>query len=221
VVVSGNGTFEWSTGEFANAIRIDMPGSYYVVAEAACGTDTAYFQVLVEDITAVASADPLIGDAPLTVTFQNETFNSQTQEWVFQQGDLSLIETAVYTFQGKGDYEVVLTAFTELGCEDRTSIFISVGACPFTLFVPNTFTPDNDNVNDQMKVIGNCIAQFEWHIYDRWGREVFFTKDPEVRWSGADASGYAIGDGEYPYWIQVLDSNGVTHRFSGSISVFR
>jgi hypothetical protein len=221
VVVSGNGSFEWSTGEFANTIRVDTPGNYYVVAEAACGTDTAFFQVLVQDITAIASADPLIGDAPLTVTFTNETFNSQTQEWVFQQGNVSLSETATYTFVDKGDYEVVLTAATDLGCEDRTTIFISVGACPFTLFVPNAFTPDNDNVNDQLMVIGNCILQFEWHIYDRWGREVFFTEDPRARWSVADVSGYAVEDGQYHYWIQVLDSNGDTHRFNGSISVFR
>ncbi|MDA0713953.1 MAG: gliding motility-associated C-terminal domain-containing protein, partial [Bacteroidetes bacterium] len=189
--------------------------------EASCGTDTAFFQVVVQDITAIASANPVLGDAPLTVTFGNETFNSQYQEWIFQQGAVSLSQTAIHTFQDKGEYEVVLIARPELGCEDRTTVLISVGACPFTLFMPNAFTPDGDDVNDQIKVLGNCIERFEWHIYDRWGREVFFTEDPGSRWSGADISGYAVADGEYPYWVQVLDSNGVTHRFTGSISVFR
>lgn len=221
VEVVGTGSFQWSTGEIANAIRIDSPGSYYVLAEASCGTDTAFFQVVVQDITAFASANPVLGDAPLTVTFGNETFNSQYQEWIFQQGAVSLSQTAIHTFQDKGEYEVVLIARTELGCEDRTTVLISVGACPFTLFMPNAFTPDGDDVNDQIKVLGNCIERFEWHIYDRWGREVFFTEDPGSRWSGADISGYAVADGEYPYWVQVLDSNGVTHRFTGSISVFR
>ncbi|MDA0973748.1 MAG: gliding motility-associated C-terminal domain-containing protein, partial [Bacteroidetes bacterium] len=221
VEVVGTGSFQWSTGEIANAIRIDSPGSYYVLAEASCGTDTAFFQVVVQDITAIASANPVLGDAPLTVTFDNETFNSQYQEWIFQQGAVSLSQTAIHTFQDKGEYEVVLIARTELGCEDRTTVLISVGACPFTLFMPNAFTPDGDDVNDQIKVLGNCIERFEWHIYDRWGREVFFTEDPGSRWSGADISGYAVADGEYPYWVQVLDSNGVTHRFTGSISVFR
>jgi gliding motility-associated-like protein len=221
VEVSGIGSFQWSTGEIVNAIRIDSPGSYYVLAEASCGTDTAFFQVVVQDITAIASANPVLGDAPLTVTFTNETFNSQFQEWIFQQGAVSLSQTAVHTFQDKGEYEVVLIARTELGCEDRTTVLISVGACPFTLFMPNAFTPDGDDVNDQIKMFGNCIERFEWHIYDRWGREVFFTEDTGSRWSGADISGYAVADGEYPYWVQVLDSNGVTHRFTGSISVFR
>jgi hypothetical protein len=76
-------------------------------------------------------------------------------------------------------------------------------------------------VNDQMKVEGQCVRAFEWHIFDRWGREVFFSQDKDARWSGADASGYAVSDGDYPYWVQILDSNGETHRFSGSITVLR
>ncbi|NNC82294.1 MAG: hypothetical protein HKN79_01855 [Flavobacteriales bacterium] len=221
VQVTGNGTFTWSDGAVADTQVFTQTGNYYVVAEAACGTDTAFFHIVTEEITAQAFADPIAGEAPLTVDFIDETANSLTSEWVFEQGQLSNSSQTSYTFLDEATYEVVLTVHSALGCESRTTVNIEVGACPFSLFVPSAFTPDGDGVNDQLRTVGNCIDRFEWTVYDRWGRQVFYTTDPDARWTGADRSGYAVSDGEYPYWIQVMDSNGVTHRVEGSIVVIR
>ncbi|NND94156.1 MAG: T9SS type B sorting domain-containing protein [Flavobacteriales bacterium] len=221
VQVSGTGSFIWSDGAMANSNAFSSTGNFYVVAEASCGVDTAFFEVFEQEISAQAFADPVLGDAPLSVNFSNETGNSSTVEWVFELGQVSSSDNASYTFLNEGDYEVSLTATTDLGCESSTNILISVGACPFALYIPSAFTPDGDGYNDHMIVQGNCIDQFEWHIFDRWGREIYFSIDPLERWNGADISGYAVLNGDYPYWIQVQDSNGVPHRFEGTITVIR
>ena len=221
VQVTGTGTFHWSDGAVANSQVFSETGEYYVYAEAACGTDTAFFQVLEEQIVAQAFVTPVLGEAPLEVVFTNETSNAVTVQWVFELGETGTGQEVSHTYEDSGDYLAQLQVTSALGCEDLLSIGISVGACPFTLYIPNTFTPDNDGVNDQITVQGECIRAFEWHIFDRWGREVFTSTDKEARWSGADISGYAVMNGDYPYWVQITDSNGETHRFMGSITVIR
>ena len=114
-----------------------------------------------------------------------------------------------------------MTVTSGLGCQDQANILISVGACPFSLYIPNAFTPDADGINDQITVLGDCLDSFEWHIFDRWGREVFFSTNIVERWNATDASGYAVSDGEYPYWLKVVDKNGEVHKFEGSITVLR
>jgi len=221
VIVSGTGTFQWSDGAIANSQLFSETGSYYVVADAACGTDTAYFDIYEENIQAQAFVNPLLGAAPLEVDFSNETSNAVTIKWIFGTGQNGFGEEVSHVYENEGNYTALLQVTSELGCKDEVQIHISVGACAFALYIPTAFTPDNDGVNDQLKVVGECIRKFEWHIFDRWGREIFFSEDRNSRWDGADVSGYAVLNGEYPYWVQVTDSNGETHRFNGSILLLR
>jgi gliding motility-associated-like protein len=57
---------------------------------------------------------------------------------------------------------------------------------PFLYFVPNTFSPNNDNLNEVFKPVlnGNDPAYYHFSIYDRWGVLIFETSDPEAGWNG-------------------------------------
>ncbi len=220
VEVNGTGFFTWSDGAVANAQVFDQTGNYFVTSTAECGTDTAFFTVTEESIFPQLFADPLLGPAPLEVEFSNETPNAETVFWVFEPDMTGYGDEVVYTFTNEGDIEVIMEVTSQLGCVARTTVMIGVGACPFVLYIPTAFTPDNDGFNDVLRVEGNCIESFEWHIYDRWGAEVFVSTDPSENWTGAGISGYAAL-GEYPYWLKVSDSNGEVHRFEGSITLLR
>jgi gliding motility-associated-like protein len=57
---------------------------------------------------------------------------------------------------------------------------------PFLYFVPNTFSPNNDNLNEVFKPVlnGNDPSYYHFAIYDRWGVLIFETSDPEAGWNG-------------------------------------
>lgn len=57
---------------------------------------------------------------------------------------------------------------------------------PFLYFVPNTFSPNNDNLNEVFKPVlnGNDPSYYHFAIYDRWGILIFETSDPEAGWNG-------------------------------------
>jgi len=57
--------------------------------------------------------------------------------------------------------------------------------CSCQVYVPNSFTPNGDGINDLFKPSISCELQFyEILIFDRWGREVFKSNDPKLAWSG-------------------------------------
>jgi gliding motility-associated-like protein len=54
-------------------------------------------------------------------------------------------------------------------------------------FVPNCFSPNDDGQNDVVQVFINEnyeIVSFEFSIFDRWGNEMFRTKNTEQGWNG-------------------------------------
>jgi gliding motility-associated-like protein len=96
---------------------------------------------------------------------------------------------------------------------------------PFTLFVPNGFSPNGDGINDVFKVSGNAIdfEEYEFSIFDRWGQVVFTSTSPEDAWTGEfnDGENY-VGNSSYQYRLTVKSVFETNHReYSGSILLFR
>ena len=66
--------------------------------------------------------------------------------------------------------------------------------CPYKLYMPNAFTPNNDLLNETFKGYGMGIVQFEMYIYDRWGEELFSTNDMNKGWDGTFKNQPCIAD---------------------------
>lgn len=79
--------------------------------------------------------------------------------------------------------------------------------------LPNVFTPNNDNKNDELVPRKNLfVNSINMKIYNQWGVLVFETKNPEIKWNGVDkTSGKKVSDGVYHYLCEVieLNSNGI------------
>ena len=79
--------------------------------------------------------------------------------------------------------------------------------CSDSLTVWNAISPNNDGKNDALVIEG--LQNFPNHtvyIYNRWGNEVFKTKDYQNDWSGT-WNGKDLPDGTYFYFIR-NDDNG-------------
>jgi gliding motility-associated-like protein len=66
--------------------------------------------------------------------------------------------------------------------------------------LPNVFTPNGDGTNDVFSIKDKfkayCDPEFSFTIYNRWGKKVFESKDPEFEWDGDGA-----GAGTYFYTL--------------------
>jgi len=84
-------------------------------------------------------------------------------------------------------------------------ISFEVEDCDIYVYVPNTFTPDGDELNQtfQPVITGENINSYALRIYNRWGQIVFFSEDYNVGWDGT-FNGQMVQDGIYT-WTIVLD----------------
>jgi gliding motility-associated-like protein len=71
------------------------------------------------------------------------------------------------------------------------------------IYAPNSFTPDNDGVNDVFMIKSSATEWMELTIFNRWGQIVFQTNDPNMPWDGSFSGGdYYCQDGVYQFRLK-------------------
>jgi gliding motility-associated-like protein len=74
------------------------------------------------------------------------------------------------------------------------------------LTVPNTFTPNGDGANDEFRVVYRSIKEFHMWVYNRWGKLVYKTDNPDKGWDG-NINGRPAAEGAYYYVIRALGTD--------------
>ena len=72
---------------------------------------------------------------------------------------------------------------------------------PMSLYIPNTFTPNGDGLNDTFGVAGEAIKDINIQIFNRWGQLIYETNDPEKGWDGR-LNGEYVPAGAYVYYLK-------------------
>lgn len=149
--------------------------------------------------------------------------------WTFGVGELlatSSQRNPQYEFPSDtaGSYSVMLVATNEVGCIDTTIQMLYVEE-EFLFYVPNSFTPNGDGINDIWKPKGNNIDPNSYHlqIFDRYGHLVFETRELEEGWDGdVDAGGYFGQNAVYVYRITAASATTLEEKeFKGHITLIR
>ena len=89
------------------------------------------------------------------------------------------------------------------------------------VFVPNTFSPNNDGVNDVFRVHTRFIEQIKIKIYDRWNNLVFETTDINEGWDGNYINGNKAPEGVYAYIVEIIDQTSKTETRKGTLTLIR
>jgi gliding motility-associated-like protein len=127
--------------------------------------------------------------------------------------------TFTYIYSGinsiAGCYYVTATDST--GNTGDSSNIVCTETCPLYV-LPNSFTPDGNNINDLYTPINpyRDIREVEMTIFNRWGDVVFETKDPDIGWNGKrNNDGQENPEGVYFYVCKVYEA-----RLSGEAEPF-
>ena len=139
------------------------------------------------------------------IVFTNTSKNASIYGWSFGDNTGSELENVIHQFEfEKGLYLVTLVADNDQGCSDTTQQLIKIVE-ELVFYVPNTFTPDEDNLNKVFKPVftsGYDPLNFSMYIFDRWGELVFETHDSEKGWNGNyGMDGILCQDGLYIWKI--------------------
>lgn len=112
------------------------------------------------------------------------------------------------------------------GCLARSEIHITVVCDGTNIFIPNTFSPNNDGVNDKFYVRGNGLFSIKsFRIFNRWGQLVYSKQDasPNIATDGWDGTynGQKLSSDVYVYMIEVLCVNKTIIPVKGNITLLR
>jgi len=188
--------------ENAGTFTVELQGT----SEEGCiGRAGTYPLEVLPGPTAAFTSDPEAGTnlvAPnTTVTFTDISVGALSYVWEFGDGDSATIQNPEHTYEEEGDYLVLLTVIDEEGCVDTTMAAYSVSLQE--AFIPNVFTPNDDGVLDRYTVVYRGNESFSMKIYDRWGKLMYETADPEQGWPGTTNNGDQAQDGVYYYVVSI------------------
>ncbi|MBF8962858.1 gliding motility-associated C-terminal domain-containing protein [Pontibacter sp. FD36] len=108
-----------------------------------------------------------------------------------------------------------VTVTNEAGCVSTDEVTITVQQL---VYVPNTFTPNHDGVNDVWEILNieqypNCKVQ----VFNQWGNTVFSSQGYKLPWDGRQ-NGKELPIATYYYLIQ-LDNQ--EKPLSGSVTIVK
>jgi len=108
------------------------------------------------------------------------------------------------------------------GCVVRDSVYVEEGPCCDVTMIPNAFSPNGDNVNDEFKIMTTAgIELIQLEIYDRWGQRVWSSVDWRRGWDGR-IDGQDADMGNYFYVFRYrCTRDGKTYIKKGDVMLVR
>ncbi len=113
----------------------------------------------------------------------------------------------------------VVEAVNSFGCKAQDRVCITL-TDNYGIYIPNTFTPNRDGLNDVFFVYGTGLSQMSIEIYNRWGENVFLSDNQSVGWDGT-YKGTECNPGLYIYSISYKGLDGKKNSKTGQVSLVR
>lgn len=236
LTATGMDSYQWqppsglSNAQIANPLATPASTTSYTVTgkdNKGCFTNTATANIVVNPLPSINIVDSIVTIQPGTNYQLTTTFGPGITQWQWQPTQwLSNATIANPIAQPPTDVTYTLTAGDNYGCVARDQITIHVICNNSSIYMPNTFSPNNDGVNDQFYPRSNRPLNFKaFRIFNRWGQVVFEAKDfaandANVGWDGRYKGQPAQAD-VYVYVLEMICSNGVVFRQNGNITLIR
>lgn len=143
-------------------------------------------------------------------------------DWSFGNGDHSTDQNPSNTYSNLGEYLVVLTVVDEFGCDAQALRNLKV-VTEVIIYIPNTFTPDEDKLNDYFVIKGSGLTNVTMSIFTRWGEPIIRLEGDQpynLGWDGK-LNGNYLPQGVYLYKVEFVDKTGKEHLYIGNINLIR
>ncbi|HXH20043.1 MAG TPA: gliding motility-associated C-terminal domain-containing protein, partial [Chitinophagales bacterium] len=222
----GNYSFEWNIPSITDSIASGLhAGDYTVKISDDSGCDTLMTITLTEPPPASVRISPHDTTVKQGQSVQLSSVytssvpaGSLAYSWFpFESLDCDTCRNAIATPPASTTY--TLTVTDQNGCRADASATINV-ELDKSLWVPNAFSPNDDDVNDVFYVYGNGIKSILFIVANRWGEKLFESRDVSVGWDGT-YRGKRLNPGVYAYYVEATFLDGDRKAGKGSVMLIR
>lgn len=145
---------------------------------------------------------------------------SWSYSWILSDNTEANTSYLVHAFDTVGLYWAQLIMQNSMGCSDTvTRIFEVID----TLDIPNVFSPNEDNINDQWIVRSNGMTFYSLKIFARTGTLIYQAEARVITWDGRNQSGQEMAADTYFFIIEPVKSVKYPTKFkkAGFIQLYR
>ncbi len=224
VSASGGETYQWQPQQFVldpeSATTVvspptDQTFTVYVTDEFGC-TVTAEVDVTVLPLPYVdAGPDRVINWMEYDYLFGTV---DGTEFWWEPDIDITCTDCITPIVDPENPMWYTLHTIDDNGCIGIDSVYVDVF---YPIYVPNTFTPDNDGINDVFRAYGENIREFRMEIRNRWGELIFETEDINKAWDGSVRDGEHYVQIDTYVWTIWYDTKEGMNKLVGHVNVIR
>lgn len=123
-------------------------------------------------------------------------------------------------FIGKTETVYKIELKTKSGCVTVDTQLVKINK-DIVIFVPNTFTPNNDGLNDFLKPFMIGIKELKYfRVFNRWGQLIYETAEAKKGWDGKQ-NGVPVQTHTYVWMLQALGADNKIYNAKGSVVLIR
>lgn len=210
IATNTNAVYKWQDGSSSDRYSVSKSGNYYVAVDIdGCINSDSIDIVYLKKPEFDLGHDTMLcnGQKMVLRPILNTNGNYLWQDGSTMQS-FNVTDTGLYS----------LSVYNQCGTTTN-SVLISRGICE--LYMPNVFTPNNDHLNDVLKVkYPFTVRKFSMSVYNRYGQLVFETSDMSKGWDGK-LNGKEQPSGNYIYIISMIDVHSREKVVKGNVLLIR
>ncbi len=126
----------------------------------------------------------------------------------------------VQTFTALSTDTIKVLGISQSGCLDSAVFILAVNSGNEDIYIPNSFTPNDDGLNDVFMPYGNSITMVETNIFNQWGEKIFSGKGLSGGWDGLH-KGKLQPSGVYVYVLKITLQSGKVETKKGAVNLIR
>ncbi|MDQ3278765.1 MAG: PKD domain-containing protein, partial [Bacteroidota bacterium] len=194
--------------------------------KAGCFTDTGSVYVKVWNIPSVSVEDAVTLPVGNSIILKPKYSTDVTSYLWSHPQTLSCATCPTPVAKPKMATTYSIAVKNDGGCMAKDEITVQVVCNNGNLFIPNTFSPNNDGANDQFYPRGSGISRIKsMTIFNRWGevvfsRENFDVNDATAGWDGS-YKGRLLPPDVYIYTCEVVCINNEVLTYKGDVTLLR
>jgi gliding motility-associated-like protein len=89
------------------------------------------------------------------------------------------------------------------------------------VFVPNAFTPNNDDLNEDWNIRDLFVKDYHLVVYNKWGELIFETTDKRKKWDGKSENGDYQPTDVYLYQLRYTGFDDYPNTLRGNVTILR
>lgn len=209
----------WQDGSHDPDMMADAAQMYSLEISNSCGSVVDEITIQVDDhVPSIALEDKILLCQGETITLDVQQSFDADYQWSTNN------DTPQLLVDNPGIYGVTVTT----ACQTmHQEVEIVAGDCGiFSIYIPNVFSPNDDQVNDEFGVSfddNSVVETLTCSIYDRWGNQVFNTHETDFKWDGR-FNNELLQPGVYAYLIQITyvdRGRELDKQFAGDVTLVR